>query len=251
MSKSLTKGHFMATEKQIHANRENAQHSTGPVTPEGRAKSSHNAVKTGLTGQTVLLKTDDVAVYNQHLERFQKQFAPATDQEKDLVQDLADTEWRLLRIIPLESKILALGRVELAGLFADQEDPAVREALIEAKIFITYRRDLNNLSIQESRLRKHRDVVTAELKQLQKDRKSRALSQMQRAAAYFEHALQEGWQHFCQGEFGFDFTMEELFLLIAQNRAIADHDVYPEVTTKTYLPKIREQFEQIVWEQAA
>jgi hypothetical protein len=247
MSKSLTKGHFMATQNQINANRENAKLSTGPVSPEGRANSSHNAVKTGLTGQTVLLKTDDVAVYNQHLERFQKQFAPATDQEKDLVQDLADTEWRLLRIVPLESKILALGRIELAPLFADQEDPAVRESLIEAKIFLTYRRDLNNLSLQESRLRKHRDVVTAQLKQLQQDRKRIALSKMQRAAAYFEHALQENW-HFRQSDFGFEFTIEELFLLIAQNRAIADHDVYPEVTTKSYLPTIREQYAEIVEE---
>jgi hypothetical protein len=238
----------MATENQINANRENAKHSTGPVTPEGRANSSHNAVKTGLTGQTVLLKTDDVAVYNQHLERFQTRFSPVTDEEKDLVQDLADTEWRLLRIISLESKILALGRIELAAHFADQEDPAVREALIEAKIFLTYRRDLNNLSIQESRLRKHRDLVTAELKQLQQERKRRALNQMSRAAAYFEHALQEGWQHFCQGEFGFDFTMDELFLVIAQNRAIADHDVYPEVTTKSYLPTIREQYDEMVKE---
>jgi hypothetical protein len=238
----------MATQNQIHANRENAKHSTGPVTDQGKANSSHNAVKTGLTGQTVLLKTDDVAVYHQHLDRFQKQFSPVTDQEKDLVQDLADTEWRLLRIIPLESKILALGRIELASLFADQEDPSVREALIEAKIFLTYRRDLNNLSIQESRLRKHRDLVTAELTKLQHDRKRRALSQMHRAAAYFEHALQEGWQHFCQAEFGFDFTLDELFLVIAQNRAAADHDVYPEVTTKSYLPLIREQFAELVKE---
>jgi hypothetical protein len=40
---------------QLAANRANAQLSSGPQTPEGKAKSCLNAVKTGLTGRTVLL----------------------------------------------------------------------------------------------------------------------------------------------------------------------------------------------------
>ena len=42
------------SEARLAANRENAQKSTGPKTPEGKAKSSLNAVKCGLTGNTVL-----------------------------------------------------------------------------------------------------------------------------------------------------------------------------------------------------
>jgi hypothetical protein len=41
------------SDARLAANRANAQHSTGPTTPEGKAKSSHNAVKTGLTGRTI------------------------------------------------------------------------------------------------------------------------------------------------------------------------------------------------------
>jgi hypothetical protein len=233
----------MATQNQINANRENAKHSTGPVTPEGRAKSSHNAVKTGLTGQTVLLKTDDVAVYNQHLERFQTQYQPATDPEKDLVQDLADTEWRLLRITPLESGILALGRRELAPLFADESDPAVREALLEAKLFLTYRRDLNNLSIQQSRLRKHRDLVLTELKQLQEKRKHNACSQAIKAMSYYYDAVENGWTRFVLTDFGFDFTIEDLIDRLAITKAKIKHDKYPEVTSKEYISEVRAEFE--------
>ena len=74
----------MATEAQISANQKNAQLSCGAVTPEGKNRSSHNAVKTGLTGQTVLLPTDNVAAYESHIERIHKQFEPANAEERTL-----------------------------------------------------------------------------------------------------------------------------------------------------------------------
>src|SRR5215467_58147 len=51
------------SESQLAANRRNAQLSTGPKSEEGKSKSSLNAVRTGLTGRTVLLPTDDAAGY--------------------------------------------------------------------------------------------------------------------------------------------------------------------------------------------
>ena len=45
----------MATEKQFEANRLNAQKSTGPRTPEGRAAVRLNGVKHGLTAETIVL----------------------------------------------------------------------------------------------------------------------------------------------------------------------------------------------------
>ena len=42
-------------------NRENAQHSTGPKTEAGKQKSSLNALRHGLTGQTVVMPAEDLA----------------------------------------------------------------------------------------------------------------------------------------------------------------------------------------------
>jgi len=94
------------SEAQLAANRANAEKSTGPVTDERKAKSSMNAVKTGLTGRTVLLPSDDALIYQQHLDRHFSELSPATDRERALVQIVADAEWRLLRIHPLEASNL-------------------------------------------------------------------------------------------------------------------------------------------------
>ncbi|MGH9624190.1 MAG: hypothetical protein ACRD4G_07605, partial [Bryobacteraceae bacterium] len=83
---------------QIDANRQNSQLSTGPSTPAGKAKSALNAVKTGLTGRTVLLPADDAAAYEQHVERFLKDLEPVGPREHDLAQSLADNAWRCERI---------------------------------------------------------------------------------------------------------------------------------------------------------
>src|SRR3982750_764502 len=104
---------------RLAANRANARRSTGPRTAAGKAKSSLNAVKTGLTGCTVLLPSEDAALYRAHVERFHEELEPVGTLETHLVQSLADTQWRLDRIPGLESGILALGRRRRApDLFA-------------------------------------------------------------------------------------------------------------------------------------
>jgi hypothetical protein len=200
----------MSSQAQKEANYANAQLSTGPKTETGKAKSSHNALKTGLTGRTVLLPTDDVGVYTQHVERFLLDHQPATDAEKALVQSVADTEWRLLRIPSLESGIYAVGRRQLAEQFSDEPDAAVRVAMIEAQVFLTFRKDLNNLALQEVRLRRQRDADLAELKAAQKQRKESADSEMRRAAEFYRIAKKCGGAPFDPQLFGFEFTIEQI-----------------------------------------
>jgi hypothetical protein len=136
----------------------------------------------------------------------------STDQlpmpKKRLVQSVADTEWRLLRIPSLEMGIYAIGRIELAAKF-DQEDAAVRAALIEAQVFLTYQRQLNNLSIQEGRLRKQREKDLAELLKCQRERKELAEKRMKQASDLYQEAQRAG-QPFDPAEFGFEFSIEQI-----------------------------------------
>ncbi|HLH02064.1 MAG TPA: hypothetical protein VKX25_04785 [Bryobacteraceae bacterium] len=80
----------MSTPAQIAANQANSQLSTGPKTPEGKAKVAHNGVKNALTGATILLPTDDAPVYEQRLKDAHARWQPAGHREQFLVQSIFD-----------------------------------------------------------------------------------------------------------------------------------------------------------------
>ncbi|MBV9679807.1 MAG: hypothetical protein JO185_25965 [Acidobacteriaceae bacterium] len=189
-----------ASERRLAANRANAQLSTGPVTAEGKAKSSLNAVKTGLTGRTILLPSEDVAAYQEHIARYQQEFQPADERERTLVQNLADTQWRLNRIPGLETGLFALGRLRYADLFAEEQNPQVREALLDAHILMTDAKHFKNLYLQESRLRRQYREDTQELQDRQARRKeqeekeAQTQLQTQRAEAKARAATNGGFE---------------------------------------------------------
>jgi hypothetical protein len=141
------------------------------------------------------------------MERFQ----PVGDDEQNVVQSLADTEWRLLRIPSLEAGIYALGQLEFVELFP-HEDQAVRNQLIEAKIFLTYQRQLNNLSIQENRLLRRREKDTAALRQLQENRKRQTKARLDEAARQYIQAVREDRQDDFDdpAKLGFEFSLEQI-----------------------------------------
>jgi hypothetical protein len=132
-----------------------------------------NAVKTGLTGRTVLLPSEDVAAYEAHIEHFRQQFQPVGDHETYLVQSLADTQWRLDRIPNLETGLFALGRLRCADLFTDEKNPQVRRAMMDAHILVEDAKHFKNLHLQESRLRRQYRQDLEELRALQAERKQK------------------------------------------------------------------------------
>jgi hypothetical protein len=165
------------SQAQLSANKNNAQHSTGPKTEAGKRASSCNAVKTALTGMTILLPTDDVAAYEKLGQKLIAQHQPANYAEELLVQSLIDTEWRLRRIPSLESGIYEIGRRELAD--------TVPAHLLETQISFTYERQLKNLRLHENRLRRYRENDLKALKELQAARKDQ---EEKEAAAQPKHA---------------------------------------------------------------
>ena len=198
----------MSTAAQVAANLANAQASTGPKSEEGKKRSSLNALKTGLTGRTVLMPGDDAQAYQEHVCRFIDEFEPANAREEELVQSLADTRWRLLRIPALEANIYALGQLEFAEKFSI-EAGSVAVGLIQAHTFLAYQKQFNNLAIQEARLCRRFEKEMAELKQIQAERFDRERRDLDEAARLYLAAKQEN-KPFDPAEFGFDISTEDI-----------------------------------------
>ena len=177
---------------RLAANRENAQKSCGPTSAEGKAKSSLNALKCGLTGNTVLFANDDVERYRSHIKSYETLFQPVGPEECALVQSIADTRWRLNRIPGLELAILATGSLKFT-----EENPSYArpEAEMALELFVRreYEKELRNLHLQEHRLVRRRERETAELERRQLARKAKeeeALAEAAKASLLAEHRKQ-------------------------------------------------------------
>lgn len=208
---------FVTTDARLNASRQNAQSSTGPRTAEGKTVSSLNALKTALTGRTVLLPTDDADLYHFHLQAFQAEWKPAGQRETILVQSLADNVWRVERIASLEAAIFAKGRCFFADSYPGEPE-AIRKQLIELDIYQGNERQLRNLSLYESRLRRQRDRDTAELRFLQSERLRAEEERKQLAAHAYRDAKSKGLPLDCAA-LGFDFSTAEIEAFIARREA--------------------------------
>jgi len=87
----------MATKHQIAANRRNAQKSTGPRSAEGKAASRFNALKHGIDARSQCLPTEDPEALDDLAAEYHGRFAPATPEERALVDTLISAEWDLRR----------------------------------------------------------------------------------------------------------------------------------------------------------
>ena len=105
----------MATSAQFAANQANAQHSTGPISPQGKSTSASNRLTHGFRSLTVLLPGDDPAEYETLLTELSQHFDPAGLTEIRLIREMADAEWRLRRVRVLMEAALSRHIATLAA----------------------------------------------------------------------------------------------------------------------------------------
>ncbi len=98
----------MATEKQIAANRQNASSSTGPRTEQGKRRSRRNAIRHGLTAETVIDVLEDPAAYKSLQRAIYADYRPRTNFELELVARLVSLLWRLRRAVAIESGLMVI-----------------------------------------------------------------------------------------------------------------------------------------------
>jgi hypothetical protein len=94
----------MTSEDKLIANRENAKKSTGPVSPEGKARVAQNSLKHGLRARNAVLLMEENPKFQALLQDLLSEWNPANLTEEDLVEQLAVNKWKLARYEAVESQ---------------------------------------------------------------------------------------------------------------------------------------------------
>ena len=98
----------MTSFKQIEANRRNARKSTGPITQEGKLQSRCNAVRHGLTAETVIGALEDAEDYKAFEAAIIADYDAQSAVERELVLRLASLLWRLRRATTMETGLFEI-----------------------------------------------------------------------------------------------------------------------------------------------
>ena len=98
----------MTSFRQIEANRRNALRSTGPKTDDGKQRASQNAVRHGLTAETVIVPLEDADDYQAFEQAVTADYDAETAVERELVLRLASLLWRLRRATSVETGLLRI-----------------------------------------------------------------------------------------------------------------------------------------------
>jgi hypothetical protein len=159
----------MSSQKQIDANRQNAENSHGATTPEGQKRSSLN-----------------------YFEEWQ----PFDVTTRQLTQQLAEAHWSLHQIFVQQSNLLAMINAATAQL--NQETDAITAATTVAKLSKT----LSTYSIYETRRRRFADAIELRLVTLVNDRAERLKNEIPQAAKLAKAMKAQG-KPFNPADFGF------------------------------------------------
>ena len=106
----------MSSDKQIAANRLNAKNSTGPRTEHGKRRSRRNALRHGLTAETVIDTLENAADYDALAAAINADYRPRTNFELELVARLVSLLWRLRRAVAIESGLMDIQANERPAL---------------------------------------------------------------------------------------------------------------------------------------
>src|SRR4051812_41032982 len=98
----------MTSLKKIEATRRNARHSTGPITEDGKQRSRQNAVRHGLTAETVISALENADDYQAFEAAIIADYDAQSAVERELVLRLAGLLWRIRRATTMETGLLEI-----------------------------------------------------------------------------------------------------------------------------------------------
>ena len=153
----------MSTLRRILASRANGRRSLGPVTPEGKRRSSLNALSHGLLARIVLMQDESPAAFQQLLDDHLVRFRPADGVEVGFIEEMTAAAWRLRRAWAMETRMLdnqvadapdstAVDSADsrLDRMAAVHSDPDAQHSIdllarYETRLHMMYQRALHNL----------------------------------------------------------------------------------------------------------
>jgi hypothetical protein len=160
----------MVSERRIEANRRNAQLSTGPRTAAGRARSSINALRHGITGQVSIMTIEDRAAHDKFVQELIDRLRPEDPLELQFASLIAEDFWRLQRIRSVENDMFALGNFSEAADI-DVDHPEIHTSLTRARTFLDQSKDFERLTLYEQRINRAIEKNRRQLEELQAERK--------------------------------------------------------------------------------
>ena len=186
-----------------------------------------NAYRHGLTGQVRVLTPADQVAYENHCRDIYASFAPVGGFETNLVQSIADDQWRLKRGAALEDCIFALdiGTARPSGV----NHPECDVALTQARTWLSRDQSLERLTLYEHRISRRVERNVVMLRQAQEDRKAAFQTAIQEAATLAELAEKAGEPYDPATDFPpsllhpeFDFSSPQVALLATHFRRLKE-----------------------------
>jgi hypothetical protein len=95
----------MATAAQITANQANAHRSTGPRTPEGKARVARNAVRNGLTARHLVVREDEREDLAQLQADLTAELNPSGPPKPSFFEELLHAAWNLRPFRRIEAEL--------------------------------------------------------------------------------------------------------------------------------------------------
>ena len=168
----------MRKEIRDEINRANSEKSTGPKTNEGKQRSAMNAFKHGLTGQSLMLQTNEMEAYNRITATMLSDLKPKTEPERQLAQKIIDGHFRLNRLAAIENNMLNFGLIRYTT--DTDHDDRIEAMITQTRALIEQTNAFDVLGRYETRLSRQLLKYIEEFKRTRNDRI--ACEQAERAA---------------------------------------------------------------------
>src|SRR6185369_11648982 len=108
----------MSSQRQIDANRRNAQKSTGPTSVTGKAVSSMNALKSGIHAKSLVLPSEKLADLEHLIDDYYRRHNPDSPEARLYLDEVIHCEWLLRRYRTTETQ---MWQYQAQNTYADEQ----------------------------------------------------------------------------------------------------------------------------------